>query len=195
MSKFKVGDIVKVRDWDDMVEEFGLTPNRNIDCKFYFTEKMRHLCGQTAKISGISGAVLHLTDLSGNCINSWTFSDDMLELVKVTDLFNPGYVCVLRDGTVCRFERLQDGDICLSSDRWYYPVSRIDTQIMGYPDKPEQEIMAIYGYSKYPETAWMCAQTDRPLIWERRRTEMTVSEIEKALGYPIKIIEERDNRV
>lgn len=192
MSKFKVGDIVRVRDWDDMVEEFGLTPNRNIDCKFYFTEEMRHLCGQTAKISGISGAVLHLTDLSGNCINSWTFSDDMLELVKVTDLFNPGYVCVLRDGTVCRFERLRDGRVCLSSEKHWCPVEDIDVEIMGYPGDPELDIMKIYGYHPFPRNAWACSIENRELIWERKeKKEMTIAEIEKELGYSVKIVKEK----
>ena len=56
--------------------------------------------------------------------------------------------------------------------------------------------MAIYGYSQHPRNAWRRAQTDRSLIWERKeQKQMTVAEIEKALGYPIKIIEKRDNRV
>ena len=192
MSKFKVGDIVRVRDWDDMVEEFGLTPNRNIDCKFYFTEEMRHLCGQTAKISEIKDDRLILTDWSGGGNHDWDFSDDMFELEKSADLFNSGYVCVLRDGTVCKFERLSNGNVCLSSEKHWYPVEKIDVETMGYPEEPELDITKIYGFAKYPRNAWKCSIEGRELIWERKeKKEMTIAEIEKELGYSVKIVKEK----
>lgn len=45
-SEFKVGDLVRVRDWDDMKSQYGLDDlDGYIDCIAGFTEDMRHLCG------------------------------------------------------------------------------------------------------------------------------------------------------
>ena len=47
----KEGNIVKVRQWDDMGEEFGITLNGTvIDCFKKFTEYMKSYCGETIKI-------------------------------------------------------------------------------------------------------------------------------------------------
>lgn len=51
----QVGDRVMFRDWDDMEYEFGLNVYGAIDCKFYFTEKMRPLCGTEFTITEIEG--------------------------------------------------------------------------------------------------------------------------------------------
>lgn len=52
---FKVGDRVRIRQWDDMEREFGLDSDGDIDCRPYFTQLMRDdgLCGRTATIIDI----------------------------------------------------------------------------------------------------------------------------------------------
>ena len=47
----KAGNIVKVRQWDDMAEEFGFTLDCAIDCFKKFTGNMREYCGKTIKIN------------------------------------------------------------------------------------------------------------------------------------------------
>lgn len=47
----KEGNIVKVRQWDDMAEEFGFTLDCAIDCFKKFTGNMREYCGETIKIN------------------------------------------------------------------------------------------------------------------------------------------------
>ena len=47
----KAGNIVKVRQWDDMAEEFGFTLDCAIDCFKKFTGNMREYCGETIKIN------------------------------------------------------------------------------------------------------------------------------------------------
>ena len=46
MNKFKAGDIVRVRGWDDMEAEFGLNPSGHIACEFTFLERMKYLCSR-----------------------------------------------------------------------------------------------------------------------------------------------------
>jgi len=57
-NKFKVGDRVRIRQWDDMVREFGLTVDGYIPftktCDITFTNYMKHLCGRTATITRIN---------------------------------------------------------------------------------------------------------------------------------------------
>lgn len=70
---YKVGDKIKIREWDDMEKEFGLNRNGNIDCRCYFTKNMKQYCGKTLEVSEIA--------LGGNYFvkgNFYTFSDDMI---------------------------------------------------------------------------------------------------------------------
>lgn len=50
---FSVGDCVRIRTWDDMKMEFGLTSYGAIDCKFTFTNSMKVLCGREFTITEI----------------------------------------------------------------------------------------------------------------------------------------------
>lgn len=47
----KEGNIVKVRQWDDMKREFGVSLDGAIDCFKKFTGNMREYCGETIKIT------------------------------------------------------------------------------------------------------------------------------------------------
>ena len=57
----KAGNIVKVRQWDDMKKEYGISYERSnicfdpgilvINCREKFTEEMRKYCGETIKIN------------------------------------------------------------------------------------------------------------------------------------------------
>lgn len=53
MSKFQIGDKLRIRQWDDMVKEFGIGENGNIQCTFVFTKQMKILCGQPFTVSSI----------------------------------------------------------------------------------------------------------------------------------------------
>lgn len=47
----KEGNIVKVREWDDMAKEFGVSLDGVIDCFKKFTGNMREYCGETIRIN------------------------------------------------------------------------------------------------------------------------------------------------
>ena len=84
--KFKVGDRVRIRQWDDMKKEFGTVSWGVINCSNAFTEGMRELCGKKATISHIYGAFSKNVSLKDfeNCEGidtNWCYSTDMLEPV------------------------------------------------------------------------------------------------------------------
>lgn len=48
---FQVGDVVRVRSWDDMKDEFGLDVYGDINCRFRFTRAMQKMCGKLYHVS------------------------------------------------------------------------------------------------------------------------------------------------
>lgn len=50
---FQVGDVVRVRSWDDMKAEFGLDYDGNINCRFGFTRAMQKMCGKLYHVSKV----------------------------------------------------------------------------------------------------------------------------------------------
>lgn len=90
-NKFKVGDRVRIRQWDDMVKEFGLTDNGHIPftktCGTTFVDGMKHLCGRTATITSINYDIeevdLDFDDKSGD--TNWYFFLGAIEGEKTMD--------------------------------------------------------------------------------------------------------------
>lgn len=88
-SCFHIGDVVRIREWDDMVEEFDTETdddgNEYIACTFSFVSEMRKYCGQEYTIESIMGQevffVNHEELLQRDDIGGWTWniSVDMIE--------------------------------------------------------------------------------------------------------------------
>lgn len=82
--KFKIGELVRIRQWDDMVKEFGTRATGSVNCKCTFTVDMKPLCGKYAEIKDlrVDGIVfLHFF----NCEKEekyWSYSTDMIEKVE-----------------------------------------------------------------------------------------------------------------
>ena len=74
MGRYKVGDEVRVREWDDMAKEFG-SDKRKIFCTCFFMDCMKPLCGKvfTVIVERSTGSY----GLDGEA-SGWAFSDDML---------------------------------------------------------------------------------------------------------------------
>lgn len=88
--EFKVGDKVRIRQWDDMAEEFGVSDwEFKIFCKFCFTTHIRMFCGEIATIVGFNSTPnnrnrvclrFNSEKLNDELKNiDWVFSTDMLE--------------------------------------------------------------------------------------------------------------------
>lgn len=83
MAKFKVGELVRIRQWDEMEKEFGIDADGDIKIDVGFVSSMKPLCGKNAEIVSLEkdGRV----DLNlFNCDKStqkWQYSTDMIEKV------------------------------------------------------------------------------------------------------------------
>lgn len=81
---FKVGELVRIRQWDDMVKEFGTRATGSVNCKCCFTDSMKPLCGKYAEIKDLLlDGIVHLRFF--NCddsVENWNYSIDMLEKVE-----------------------------------------------------------------------------------------------------------------
>lgn len=83
--KFKVGELVRIRQWDDMVEEFGVDSVGDVvgNCVSFVTS-MKPLCGKYAEIVSIAENGVEVKLKLFNCggLNtSWGYSTDMIEKV------------------------------------------------------------------------------------------------------------------
>ena len=82
--KFKVGELVRIRQWDDMEKEFGLTMLGSIRCRCCFADGMKPLCGKYAEIKDLLvDGIVHLRFF--NCddsVENWNYSIDMIEKVE-----------------------------------------------------------------------------------------------------------------
>lgn len=80
---FKVGELVRIRQWDDMEKEFGTIGSGSVNCKCYFVDAMKPLCGKYAEIVRLknnSRVELKFFNCDGLYIG-WTYSTDMIEKV------------------------------------------------------------------------------------------------------------------
>lgn len=80
--KYRIGDILVVKEWDTMVEEFGIDELGNISCEFLFTPEMRYMCGKQFTLSSIN-SFGYLSSEEGiendESGVGWNISEDMLE--------------------------------------------------------------------------------------------------------------------
>lgn len=97
ISKFKSGDRVRVKDWDELVSKWGMQYEKIPDMAgpnvngLYFNPEMRQYCGQIFTVSAI-GIICNLKADNGNvlCCGKapyfpWIFNDDMLD--PVADMY------------------------------------------------------------------------------------------------------------
>lgn len=83
--KYKVGDKVRVRQWDDMEKEFGLSIDGNINMTgWVFTKFMKDFCGKVLVVDGVKeddfAYLLHNGEF-------YYFTDEMLEPVEESTEF------------------------------------------------------------------------------------------------------------
>ena len=89
--KFKPGDRVRVRQWEDMEREFGLTQGGSINCSIVFAREMCGLCGKTAVIAmanDIRVVLIREEDADSLSWDRWTFTHDMFELADESAINN-----------------------------------------------------------------------------------------------------------
>lgn len=193
--EFKVGQVVKIRQWDDMEKEFGLDKYEdiNIGNRVIFIKSMKHLCGRKTTITSISpNGVVHLDfeDKSGQ--TDWHYTTDMIEhfIPTYEDLI--GKVVETRNGKRYLCIKAEEDGITFFNNSCHLLASDRGADLLSKVDK-DFDIMKVYEpkYGKSLNSALNRAST---IIWERieeeKIKEMTVAEIEKLVGSKVKIIKE-----
>ena len=78
---FSVGDVVRIREWDDMLKEYGEIGG-DINCTCMFVKDMRVSCGAQctidSKFDDIVTLKFHDSEI-GNKMRGFSFSTDMIE--------------------------------------------------------------------------------------------------------------------
>lgn len=171
--KYKVGDKVKVRKDLKLGGTYG---------EYYVTNNMHKLAGDTVTISSVHDYGYKIFEDNGIC--HW--ADKMFDPVA-KKLIEPGSIVECRNGykyiylngifmdasgdTLMSFGGLDSFTDDLISEQKSFDIMRIFKSNA----KTLNEIFDTYSLS---------------VIWKRKETkEMTLEEIEKALGYPVKIVE------
>jgi hypothetical protein len=93
MKRYKVGDIVQIRQWDDMVKEFGVNYYGAIRCNNCgFVREMKKYCGQKLRIR----AIQKFDDIYYylNTADTWTFTSEMFEKGDLSMLITRRQECI-----------------------------------------------------------------------------------------------------
>lgn len=72
-----IGDRLRVREWEDMAEEFGYEGDE-IACDLTFTQDMEYMCGMPFTVEAISSDMRRFFSKEG-IEEHWSISADMLE--------------------------------------------------------------------------------------------------------------------
>ena len=94
---FQVGDICKIREWDDMEQEFGLTEWGAIRTgSASFPNNMRYLCGKRFTVSGVpeNGRSTYNSEegVEGTPTGQWIITANMLEYAEDEEIEDDSYV-------------------------------------------------------------------------------------------------------
>lgn len=111
MAKFKVGDKVRVREWDDMAKEYGIKYG-TIEVPWSFTQDMKEYCGRVVTIKEVvEKAGYHpcyfIEEDERRKPCNWKFSDKMLEpeVVKDINSKNSSIVIYKKDNKVIAIDK------------------------------------------------------------------------------------------
>lgn len=177
---FKVGDKVRIRQWDDMAEEFGMDGPVYIQTLEGFVEIMRPLCGKKAKIRAIHGERVSLEDFE-DCEGLYTdfnYSMDMIEHVEEKEKMTSNVVTnALMD--MLGVEVGEWFDVPIPSGgpfRFREDGCLVDRKGSIRKDIFGQIAMGLCSIQKIPVK------------------EMTLEEIERELGYKIKIVADKEKK-
>lgn len=103
--KYKVGDKVRVRQWDDMAKEFDVNKFGDINTKTVcFTRQMKKFCGGVCEIYSVLETSYWLKDEYGHTYY-WYFTDDMLEDVNLLS-YTPDSPTLKTENVTLTFENL-----------------------------------------------------------------------------------------
>lgn len=107
------------------------------------------------------------------------------------DYLKYGYVVKMKDGDLGMYMPHENGACFDLEDSNHCVYLRYYDSNLKHNDNNNNDIVAIYGFTRYGSDTRKLSIKNRPLIWERTEEvkKMTVSEICKELGYKVEIVE------
>ena len=78
----QVGDLVRIRDYEEMKNEFGVDYAGDIKCLAYFTEEMKYLCGKEFEVTKIYSRENGKFLVDGLSERRYNISSDMIEVIR-----------------------------------------------------------------------------------------------------------------
>lgn len=88
---------------------------------------------------------------------------------------------------LCMILPTAHGDLCVSGKKMWFPLDSLNDNLETF----RRKVIKIWGLSSSNYAAHRLETLDRTLLWERKEPkELTVSQIEELLGYPVKIVKE-----
>ena len=97
---------VKIKDWYDMAEQYGIDEDGNIKCRYIFATEMKEYCGKVIEVEGVNIFTY----------DNWVFSNEMYEVVEKWDKGKMKVRIKEWDTLAEEFGIDEDGDIdCLYS--------------------------------------------------------------------------------
>jgi hypothetical protein len=197
-EKFKVGDRVEIKSWEEMEKEFGLIFGE-INCRCHFTPTMKYLCGRTATIKTISEYKrIELDNWSNNDNTNWNYSTDMIKrvqpkqftksdlkernVVKFRNGEEAAYDAIVKNETVENYVLgfIKDGKLTGK----YVNMCNYNEDLI---HKYNKNLDIIEIWKQHYSKTWERTEEDKPI-------EMTVSEIEEKLGHKVKVVaDDREN--
>lgn len=100
-----------------------------------------------------------------------------------------GYLLECRNGQLKMLMPTTHGEILISERGDFYEKNSLKNDLTTDFSK-EYDIVKVYGFTRHMTRALDFDKNYRELLWNREKKEMTVAQIEKELGYSIKIIKD-----
>ena len=88
-SEICIGDVLRVREWDDLIREFGTDCDGNVKATYSFDSLDKYLCGKQVEIirmhNGICGSLYEciVFGISMSESDTFYFSADELEALQI----------------------------------------------------------------------------------------------------------------
>ena len=113
--KFKAGDRVQFKTWEEMEKEFGLDNYGNISPKHSdtsFVKNMKFLCGAFATVKKTNGRTVYLTDISVENKSGWKWCYSEYMLKPATDKYE---LHIISDGKTTNAVYKKNGKVVARS--------------------------------------------------------------------------------
>lgn len=152
--KFKPGDRVQFKTWEEMEKEFFTSKNgESIYCEKIFSKAMKPLCGTFATVISCSAYEVELDNFSYKGDTDWSYSPDMLKPAK-----DEKYeLHIMSDGKKTTAVYKKNGDFVSSSEAKLHPDDEFnfktgaqiafDRVFQPEPEKKEPKKLRLFSFA------------------------------------------------